>query len=246
MSELTVNKKTTPKKQDSMQSAIINIVKDKSIDHEKLKCVLEMQMLMEDRQAKNDFKIALAKFQTECPAIHKTKSVKNKNNVVMYKYAPLDEMVSIIRPFLSQNGLAFSFSITKENDGIELCLITSISHVSGHTEDSKYYFDPNGKVQIMTEAQGRKSALSYAKRAALENALGVITIDEDDDARHAEKRQITQKQKDEMELLIKQTDTKISVFLDALKVGSIDEFTESGAKQALNMLKSKKNYSFKV
>ena len=50
----------------------------------------------------------------------------------------------------------------------------------------------------MNASQRRKSALSYAKRAGLENALGIATADEDDDAIRATEKELDGKSSDEL------------------------------------------------
>lgn len=140
--------------------------------------------------AKEEFVKALAKFQEECPVIVKTKSVLNKDgNTVRYKFAPIDSIVEQIRKHLATNGLSYRWEVTNEANGIKAtCIIT---HTLGHAESSSFLIPveqprSDGK-EYMTQPQRHASALTFAKRYSLCNALGIATGDEDDDALSAKK-----------------------------------------------------------
>lgn len=169
---------------DTKESLIQLALNDK-IDPDKLEKLMELQFRYEEKQAESAFNEALAKFQEACPPVLKKKSVTNNSGKHMYNYAELDEMVSTIRPHLAVNGLSFSFDIIRVDEKTSQ-LITSLKHKSGHTEKSAYFFDPMADGGSMNASQRRKSALTYAKRAGLESALGLVTANQDDDGGNAQ------------------------------------------------------------
>src|SRR5258708_15654040 len=130
-------------------------------------------------QAREAFTAAMSAFQSECPVIVKDKSVMNKDGKsVRYSYAPLDSIVSQIRDILGKHGL--SYSVETLNEEKFITAICKITHVLGHSETSSF------KVPIDTEGymsapQKYASALTFAKRYAFCNALGILTGDEDTD-----------------------------------------------------------------
>lgn len=231
------------KDETRIQSAILEIVQRKDIDPERLEKFLDLQFKAEAIHAKKAFQQALASFQGECPIITKTKSVNftsKTGNTTKYNYSPLDEIVFMIKPILTKYGFSFTFDIQlTENPELGL-LKTKIYHAEGHSEEFVYYFPRVHDDQRMNMAQRVKSALTFAKRAALENALGVITAEEDDDARRSEDIEATDKQIKEIKRLIKATKTDETTFLTWLKAEAIESLTALDAKKAIHALKQKK------
>lgn len=224
-------------KNNTIESALVEIVKRKDIDPDRLEKFLDLQIKMEERQNLQAFNDAFAKFQAECPIIQKTKTVSfGQTN---YDYATLDEMIYQIKPILGKHGLGYSFDTRKE-DGL-MVLVTTITHKSGYSKTYDYYFNEMDSGGKMNDSQRRKSALTYAKRSALENALGVVTAGEDDDARRAIDNPATEEQLDKIQSLLKTTDTPEEQFLTYFKIESFEMMNTLDAKKAINLLNSKRN-----
>jgi hypothetical protein len=130
--------------------------------------------------AREAFTQALASFQEACPIIKKTKKVLNKDGrTVRYVYAPIDAIVEQIKKPLALNG--FSYTFTVENTADMISATAKVTHKEGHFEVSSFSI-PVDKEGYMTAPQKVASALTFAKRYALCNALGISTGDEDADA----------------------------------------------------------------
>lgn len=224
-----------PVRELSMQEAMIQIVQRTDIDPDRLEKFLDLQIKMENRQAEKAFSEALAGFQGECPIIAKNKKVAF--GTTKYDYAPLDEIVSVIKPLMSKYGLSYSFDVKSEDKST--VMITTIYHKEGFSKTSFYAFDSLGEGS-MNQSQKRKSAVTYAKRAGLENALGLVTTGEDDDARRAIDTFISQTQLDEIKSLLIATKSDTVKFLVFLKVEKLESLTEMEAKNAIHMLKEKR------
>ena len=225
-----------------MKSALLEIVQRKDIDPERLEKFLELQIKMENRQAQQIFNEAFAAFQGECPIIvRKNKVSFGKTN---YDYAALDEIVAIAKPLLKKHGLSYAFNISI--DGKTSVLTTIINHSCGHTKDFQYYFDTLHDDERMNASQRRKSAVTYAKRAALENALGIVTAGEDDDARRAVDNPLNDVQSDEINTLLKDLDKNKDSFLvyfsriAARELTEINQMNINEAEQALIQLRDMK------
>lgn len=147
---------------------------------ETMERLLAMREKLNDEKAKTEFFKALAGFQADCPIIHKNKKVMQKNsNQVRYSYASLDSIVKQISPFMAKWGLSYMFKSSTTQDGVmQSCVIR---HFLGHSETSNFTIsiDPDA---YMGDAQKSGSASSFAKRYALQDALGILTGDDDDDA----------------------------------------------------------------
>ncbi len=145
---------------------------------------LERLLAMRDKwmkdKAREAFVVAVAAFQTECPVIKKTKNVLNKDGrTVRYSYAPLDSAIAQMKKPLQKNGLTYRWEAKTENGKITATAI--ITHTLGHQETSSFEVgvDVDG---FMSGPQKNASALTFAKRYALFNVLGIATGDEDDDS----------------------------------------------------------------
>ena len=224
---------------EQIQNALMEVVKNPEIDPVRLEKFLDLQIKMEDRQNLQAFNDSFAKFQNDCPIIPKTKKVAFGK--VDYSYAPLDEMVYLIKPIMGKNGLSFSFNISSDSDIGMMILTTVISHKNGCSKSFQYFFNPLHDDARMNDSQRRKSAITFAKRSALENALGVVTAECDDDARRAVDNPATQEQLVKIHSLLKTTDTPEGQFLAYLKIESLEMLSAVDAKKALNLLNSKRN-----
>ena len=222
---------------NEIQNALIEVVKRKDIDPERLEKFLDIQIRMEERQNEQAFNDAFANFQAECPIIPKTKRVNFKS--VDYTYAPLDEMVHLIKPIMGKYGLGFSFNLSTEDS--MMCLTTIITHKNGGTRAYQYYFNPLHDDARMNDSQRRKSAITFAKRSALENALGIVTAESDDDARRALDNPATDEQLEKIRSLCKTTDTTEASLLSFLKLESLDYLSAQEAKKTINSLNAKRN-----
>lgn len=228
---------------NTIDQAIIEMVKTPDIQPERLEKFIDLKFKIEAEQAKQAFQNAMANFQGECPIIKKSKKVKftgKSGNTTAYNYAPLDEMVYIIKPIMQKHGLSFSFNIKRCEDGSINELITTIRHSRGHSENYSHWFNPLHDNSRMNQSQRIKSALSFAKRAGLENALGIVTAEEDDDARRAIDTPITEEQLKEIESLINSTQTDYKVFMEFLKVDNLDLLSDFEARKAIYALRKKR------
>lgn len=226
----------------SMQSALIQIVQRQDIDPDRLEKFLDLQIKMENRQAERAFNEALALFQGECPIIRRTKKTdftSKSGNQTKYDYSPLDEIVHVVKPILNKHGFSYSFNV-KENEKSST-LITTIRHKDGHSVPSELEFESLHDDGRMNNSQRRKSALTYVKRAGLENALGIVTAGEDDDARRAVDAPVTEEQLAEITEMIKQTKSDEKKFLEFLQVSKLADLSEYEGKKAIMALKQKRS-----
>jgi len=147
---------------------------------EQMERLLALREKVKAEEAREEFVEALSRFQGEMPVIEKTKSVLNKDGrTVRYKFAPIDAIAEQIRTPLANNGLSYRWEIENKEGLISAtCIVT---HRLGHSEKSSFEV-PIDKEGFMTAPQKYASAMTYAKRYSLTNALGISTGDEDTDA----------------------------------------------------------------
>ena len=145
---------------------------------------------------------ALSKAQAEMSG-----AKKNSNNPFFTsKYADLKEVIECVKEPFANNGLSFvQFPISNDGfAGVE----TVIMHSSGEWISNEYML----KVS-KNDPQGMGSAITYARRYALQAACGVPS--EDDDAESAMGRSVKVKKAPEPKLEPKQTKTEAIELLAA-------------------------------
>ena len=141
--------------------------------------LLDMRMQLKQEYAREEFFKALSKFQKECPVIEKKKTVLDRSGKELYKYAPIEDIISQVSAPLESNGFSFTFK-TVQSQGV-LTVTCEAHHSAGHTEKTEITV-PIGSGGIMSGVQQIGSATTYAKRYSFCNQFGIMTGDEDDDA----------------------------------------------------------------
>jgi len=161
----------------SMETLIMKAVeRDASV--ETLERILAMRRELKAELAKEQYDQAMAKFQSECPEIKKTKEVKDRSGRLLYAYAPIESIVKQVKEILAKNGL--SYSIKTEVNG-KVKSICTIHHIAGHSEESEMEVPLGVKTAIMSDSQAVAAAATFSKRYAFMNALGIMTGDDDTD-----------------------------------------------------------------
>jgi hypothetical protein len=120
----------------------------------------------------NGLVAALCLAQAQFKAVEKTK--KGARSM----YAPLEDVLSMVRPILAGRGLALTQTTFVEGDW--LMLRTALRHTGGDVIAGEYPVCALGK-----PPQEIGSALTYARRYALLAICGIQPGDEDDDGEHA-------------------------------------------------------------
>ena len=113
---------------------------------------------------------AMAQFQSEV----KNPSNTANNPFFNSKYAPLSDVLNLVRPILTKHGLSVLQS--PSGDGEYITVTTLIAHESGEWIES----DPLTLKADKATAQGAGSAITYARRYALSAMLGISSEDDDD------------------------------------------------------------------
>ena len=130
---------------------------------------------MNKSESIKELSIALSKFQGEVTNPLNTA----ENPFFKSKYAPLNDILTLVRPLLSKQGL--SIVQAPSGDGEHIILTTILIHNSG-----EYIEFPELVLKAdKPTAQGAGSAITYARRYAISAILG-INSEDDDDGNNAE------------------------------------------------------------
>lgn len=163
----------------SSAEALIGQAIDKNVPVETMEKLLAMRRELKAEAAKAAFDQAMSDFQSQCPTITKSKEVKDKHGNHRYNFAPIDVIVSEVRPLLKACGLSFGVNTKVEEKWVNVVVV--VKHTMGHSEVSEFKV-PVDQDAYMSAPQKFAAALTFAKRYAFCNAFGILTGDEDNDA----------------------------------------------------------------
>lgn len=167
-----------PQPNVSIEAVIQNAI-DKGVPVETMERLLSMRRELKQEAAKEAYDRAMAKFQSECPVIQKTKEVKTRSGVVAYRYAPIESIVDQVKKPLQDNGFSYSTNQKLMESGVKVTI--KVTHSEGHSEETEMEVPFGNKTDIMSNSQVTAAASTFAKRYAFCNAFGILTGDEDTD-----------------------------------------------------------------
>lgn len=223
---------------------LLTLAVENRMDAGQLRELVQMDREMRQEQAALDYAAALAAFQDECPPLHKSKNVSfvtKSGNAVDYDYAPLDEIVKIIRPVLRKHGLSFKWDATTTG-GMLTCICT-VWHVNGHRETSSFTL-PTENASTMSAQQKVRAANTFAQRTSLEAALGLVaTGDNDAVSREVDPTPITATQVTILEDGIEEVGVNRAKFLKWLGVEKLSELRDTDYDKAINAIEAKRGKS---
>lgn len=193
--EIVGSKKIVPVTQNTaIQSSSLSVealltqAVEKGLPVETLEKLLAMRKELNAEMAKKAYDNSMADFQGECPIIVKTKEVKNRMGILMYKYAPIETIVDQVKELLQKYGFSYSTRVVTEGDRVKATVI--VKHFGGHTEEYEMEVPLGNKTDIMSNSQVVASATTFAKRYAFCNAFGIMTGDEDKEEKLKENEKI--------------------------------------------------------
>lgn len=182
-------------------NALISQAIGANLDVEKMERLFSLREKIKTEQAREAYVSALSKFQGDCPIIEKTKKVLNKDGkTVRYQYAPIDAIAEQIKAPLVKYGLSYKWDV--ENNAGLIKATAIITHELGHSEVSSFEV-PIDIEGYMTTPQKYASALTFAKRYSLCNALGISTGEEDTDATDVGKESEPKSEKAKISFLLR-------------------------------------------
>lgn len=217
---------------------ILRLAIDKGVSVDTIERLVALKEREEERFAVAEFNQALASFQSECPSIPKTstaKIVSDKGSQYSYSYAELDTIAKHIQPFLTKHGLAYSWDSDLVGD--KLVCVCTLRHIAGHMQEAKFVSPTDSKAG-MSSQQKFASALTYARRQALVQVLGLTTTDPDSDG--AGEQKLGEQQRKQIEDLVRETGVDSAKFLAYMGVAALEEIQARDYRKALNVLNDKK------
>lgn len=140
------------------------------------------EMANQDRafRARQLFDAAMKAFQADCPTIIKTKGVKDNSGTEAYRFAPIEEVESVIRPICQKHGFSHKFPKMTLGQG-SVTAFCEVKHEAGHSETTEVTYRIGTRTRMMSDTQVDAATETFAKRRALCNAYGLVLAGEDRD-----------------------------------------------------------------
>ena len=196
---------------------------------------------MEKSESIKNLTAALAKAQSVLS------NAKNTADNPFYKskYAPLGDVLDLIRPVLAKNDLSV-VQYPSSQDGKAVSIHTMLIHASGEYID----FDPLTLTAEKITPQGAGAAITYGRRYTVSGIFNIASEDDDDGNGLESKKPVTYKSKqpakkinpeqaNEISNLLKQTKSNIPNFLKYYHLTKVEDMTESVYERAERDLMSK-------
>jgi hypothetical protein len=168
-------------------------------------------------------------------------AVKDSSNPFFKsKYADITSVIKAIKQPFSDNGLSYTqFPISNEH-GVGVS--TRLMHVSGQYLEMEYTLPT-----VKKDPQSSGSAITYARRYALQSIAGIPVADDDAEAamlrgdeNKSEVKTISDKQIITIEKLLDETKSDRFKFLSWFKVGDIKDILANDYKRVVTALEAKK------
>jgi ERF superfamily len=132
-------------------------------------------------QARQAWHAAMVEFQANLPDIKKTLTARIEGRArFSYRYAPLDEMLAVVRPVLTAHGFHIGWRTPDPHPTDRVTVSCYIAHELGHVEESGPVSTLIDNTSSATPPQRVGSAMTYCRRYSMMNILGIAPEDDDD------------------------------------------------------------------
>lgn len=157
---------------NSALTVIENMVSSGNFDVNVARELIEMQKDIMKQQAIINFNNDFALMSKKIPVIAKTK----KAHTTMY--APLEDIVKVVQPILSEHGFSVSFS-TQQNSLDSVTITCTLMHKDGHSTSTELQLPTKAVNNSMNAMQAIGAAITYGKRYTISGLLNISTGDDD-------------------------------------------------------------------
>ena len=255
----TTKKKAAPKKRlankstglqapaqtqtEQVMSSLMTSIASGDLEPELLKMVLDAQERILDRQAKQEYSIAMQAVQAEMPAVKKNQENKQTHS----NYADLDAVIKTVTPIYTKHGFSLSTNTIDSPLEFHIRLLTDVMHVGGWSEQKQIDI-PLDMVGLKggeskTKVHGTGSAFSYGRRYLQVMIFNLTTNDDDDGAAAGDTavEVVDKNQVANIEALLEEVGGDRAAFLRVCKIDSFENLPASKFHTAIEKLEAKRS-----
>jgi hypothetical protein len=143
--------------------------------------VLEESRKEEDRQARREFNIAMARAQSECQAVVRAAEVNLGKDKGGYKYAALEDIDEMLRPIMTKYGFSVTYDrVPRQAEGGGMIITGTLRHSGGHEITGSFAL-PLDSGPGRNNLQAAGSTDSYGRKYILMGFFNIVRKNADDD-----------------------------------------------------------------
>lgn len=226
--------------QNDRSVTVVDLIRELATDDrvsvEKLAGLMGLQERAEAREAERQFNAAFARLQAKLPRVKKNGTIDlGKGKPI--PFAKWEDVDSVIRPILSSEGFALSFTSKPASAGVLMTAI--LTHEMGHSRESEMQLPPDaGPGRNALQAIG--SSHSYGKRYLTFDLLNLVCEGEDTDGSKA--FPLTPEQRENVQNMVDACEIKgqgLGLFLKYAQAGSIEMIQQHRYEDVMQMLRAK-------
>lgn len=190
-------------RQNPFLEMIERVASNPDIDADKIQKILDMQIQVMDREARDQFYDAMNRVQSKLPTVVKDARNQQTNS----NYARHESIARAIKPIYTMEGFSTSFTQDKSDTQGYIRIRGSLRHKSGHVEDHYFIDLPADKVGLKgsvnkTDLHAAGSTFTYGRRYLTCLMFDVATGDDNDG--NAQEAFVTDEQQANIEALLEE------------------------------------------
>jgi ERF superfamily protein len=231
----------SPPLADSLLNFVARAMADPSVNVDKLQLLLSMQREIVADDARLQFNRSMSLAQSEMQPVLRDAA----NDQTRSKYARLETIDAAVRPIYTRHGFCLEFN-SEAIEGPNERIVCEVSHTAGHTkkfqlEAAPDMAGPQGRPN-KTPLHGLGSTVSYLRRYLTCMIFNVALANDDNDGNRQQRGRISPQEVEELNLLMRQTQTLESKFLAAMcpALRSIEEAPANDFTRLKNALLTKR------
>jgi hypothetical protein len=168
-----MNELTTPETIGFLE----RVVRDPSIDVNKLEQIIALQERIASQQAARAFNLAMSRVDGEIGPVIRDRL----NPGVNRKYATLEAIDAVARPVYSANGISVRFGCAQAPLPGWMRITCTVSHADGYSETNYLDVPVDAAQRGRTPVQGVGANITYARRYLLQMCFNIVLQDDEAD-----------------------------------------------------------------
>lgn len=217
---------------------------------EKLKILVDMRLLLEDREAEKEFKSAMLAAQKEVKALKWDKINPEKNS----RYASYPKIEEMLCPIREKHGFVQSFDSEPSDASDQMIFCCDVTHEAGFTKRYRLPMSTSGLGAkgggVMSGAQAIGNGVSYGMRNIQKMIWNIpMLVDKDDkDGNPPPAKTITASQVADLRAMADEATKEgetgadvVKAFIDYMKIDKLENLPAAMYKSAVTAFTKRKN-----
>jgi hypothetical protein len=223
---------------------IEKVITNPDVPVETIKALMDMQILLEDREAEKAFDAAMIDAQDDVQALAWDKVNREKDS----RHASYPKIDRMLRPIRKRYGFTMSWDTEPGPTPDLAVLCCDVSHVGGHRRRYRTPMPIDGQGPkgggVMTKPQAVNSGTSYGMRNLAKMIWNIpMLVDKEDTDGNVPYETITEAQAADLFALAEETKSDIKKFCEYYKIDKIENLPASVFRSAVTAFNKKRRAS---